>query len=131
MPNNTNRAGQTTSARWLHVWTDEERRNKKAQSTNGLGKACRREGSGHEEDHLGSGLGLGASAAAITGWQRVLRIWVKIRAQLVRGHPVIEKVRNRAHHVGRRDFHLHRVEPSPNVHLTDLRSRDTRSNAVA
>jgi len=57
-------------------------------------------------------------------WQRVGRVWVEVRAQVVRRHAVVEELGYRQHDISRRHLGLHLVEPAPYVHLANLRPRN-------
>lgn len=55
-----------------------------------------------------------------SGWQRVGRVRVQVRAKIVWRHSPSERIGDGQHHIGGRNFHLCLVEPAPNGDLTDL-----------
>lgn len=60
--------------------------------------------------------------------QRIGRVWIQIRPQLVRRHAVTERLSDRNHHFGRGNFDFGLIEPAPYMHLPDLGFRYLRAD---
>ena len=56
-------------------------------------------------------------------WQRVGRVGVEVGAQVVRRHAIAECFGNGNDDIGRRNFDLDVVQPTPDMDLADLRPR--------
>lgn len=63
-----------------------------------------------------------ASADFHIWWKRIGWVWVKIWPQAIWCHAPTKEVTDRNNHFRRRNFHLHAIEPTPDMHLTDLRA---------
>ena len=72
--------------------------------------------------------GISAEFWAFAVWQCVRRIRIKVWAQAVRRHAPIKKIANRDDGFRRRHFHLDAIQPTPNMHLANLRVRDAITN---
>lgn len=61
---------------------------------------------------------------------RISRVRVEVRPNVMRGHPIPEKFGDRDHHVCRRNFHLDLIDPTPDMHLSDLGTWNSLANAA-